>query len=685
MRQLLNILLLRNVMCLRRLYMTLFVLSGHSIPALAKDYFDPSFLGAEENQVDLSQFETAGSTPEGIYLVDIYMNQVQVASREVRFQKDEQGRVIPFITVKELEEMGVAVSQISALKSRAEDASVGYLPDSIPAARAELDMAHLRLNISVPQAEMNARPGGYVDPKLWDEGITAGIFNYTLNGSHSWITSGDGQPGGGMQSAFGNITGGFNTGAWRLRSTMTYANLSVSSGGVSNSSQDTQWNNTYLQRDIRRLRGELTLGEGNTGGDIFDSIPFCGVQLVSDNDMLPSGQRGFAPVVSGIANANATVTVTQNGSMIYQTSVAPGPFRIADMYQATTGGDLRVTVTESDGTTHVSTLAYSALPVMQRPGGVKYEVTTGHYHHGGAGNTNVRTPAFFLGTLVYGLPYDITLYGGVIGSDDYQSAAVGTGISMGILGAASVDASQASTSLPGKRTEDKGAAWRVRYSKSMLSSGTTLDITSYRYASNHYYNFTDFSLYGYQQDTYSPPWENERKRSSWQTTISQTLGELGSLYLRDSRDKYWNSGRVVNNANIGFSSSLYGVGYSINYSVDHASGSRGQNNWSGNRQLALNFSVPLNLFSQSGLVKGMSANYSLTHDNTGRVSQQAGLSGMMLDNKASWTATQNRDNRGNSNVGNLSVNYNGDSGSVGMGYGYDSISRNVNASLSGGV
>ncbi|MGV3346228.1 fimbria/pilus outer membrane usher protein, partial [Enterobacteriaceae bacterium LUAb1] len=43
------------------------------------------------------------------------------------------------------------------------------------------------------------------------------------------------------------------------------------------------------------------------------------------------------------------------------------------------------------------------------------------------------------------------------------------------------------------------------------------------------------------------------------------------------------------------------------------------------------------------------------------------------------------DNRGNSNVGNLSVNYNGDSGSVGMGYGYDSISRNVNASLSGGV
>ncbi len=38
-----------------------------------------------------------------------------------------------------------------------------------------------------------------------------------------------------------------------------------------------------------------------------------GVRLYTDDDMLPSSQNGFAPVVHGIAKTNATVIIKQNG------------------------------------------------------------------------------------------------------------------------------------------------------------------------------------------------------------------------------------------------------------------------------------------------------------------------------------------------------------------------------------
>ncbi len=46
----------------------------------------------------------------------------------------------------------------------------------------------------------------------------------------------------------------------------------------------------------------------------------------------------------GIAQSNVLVTVTQNNSIIYQTTVAPGPFSLTDVYPSGYGNDLVVTV-----------------------------------------------------------------------------------------------------------------------------------------------------------------------------------------------------------------------------------------------------------------------------------------------------------------------------------------------------
>ncbi|MBW6086650.1 fimbria/pilus outer membrane usher protein [Escherichia coli] len=43
----------------------------------------------------------------------------------------------------------------------------------------------------------------------------------------------------------------------------------------------------------------------------FDSVSFRGVQLASDDNMLPDSLKGFAPVVRGIAKSNAQITIKQ--------------------------------------------------------------------------------------------------------------------------------------------------------------------------------------------------------------------------------------------------------------------------------------------------------------------------------------------------------------------------------------
>lgn len=56
----------------------------------------------------------------------------------------------------------------------------------------------------------------------------------------------------------------------------------------------------------------------------------------------------FAPVVRGIAETNARVTVRQRGVLLDEVSVRPGPSCSTTCFH-TGYGDLTVTITEADG------------------------------------------------------------------------------------------------------------------------------------------------------------------------------------------------------------------------------------------------------------------------------------------------------------------------------------------------
>ncbi len=356
------------------------LLSSPAFYAQAELYFNPRFLADDPAAVaDLSGFEKGQELPPGTYRADIYLNDGYMTTRDITFNAAEKGHgLAPCLTRGQLASMGVNTAAIAGIDVLAADACVP-LTEMIKDATTRFDAGQQRLYLTVPQAFMGNRARGYIPPELWDHGINAG-------------------------------------GAWRLRDNTTW---SYSSSG-SSSTNENKWQhvNTWLERDITLLRSRLTLGDSYTNGDVFDGINFRGAQLASDDNMLPDSQKGFAPVIHGIARGTAQVSVKQNGYEIYQSTVPPGPFTINDLYAAGNGGDLQVTIKEADGSSQVFTVPYSSVPVLQREGHTRYAVTAGEYR---SGNNQQEKPKFFQGTLLHGLPAGWTLYGGTQLADRYRA------------------------------------------------------------------------------------------------------------------------------------------------------------------------------------------------------------------------------------------------------------------------
>ncbi|MGQ6548481.1 fimbria/pilus outer membrane usher protein [Serratia sp. IR-2025] len=643
--------------------------------AWAEDYFDPGLLllGTGTAEVDLSTFAHAGGVAAGDYPVTIFVNQREAVSRDLVFSKNAQGNVVPELTPELLEALGVNVRQLPSLKDLPKNQPVANLATLIPQSTVKFDLARLRLDISIPQIAMQPGKDSQINPEQWDDGIMAMLFNYNLSaGRNEQTLNNDSRA---TNNLFANVQTGANAGAWRLRSTITYSH----SDAEGNNNNGTRFSNTYLSRDIRDWRSRLTMGEANTGSEVLDGVPFRGVQLRSTDQMMPARLRGFAPQINGVANSNARVTIRQNGFVVYETYVAPGPFEIKDLYQAGLSGDLDVSVTEADGSVRSFVVPYSTLPVMVRPGAFKYEATTGRFD--GGTTQGSRQSEFVLATLIYGLPKNLTLYGGGLISQNYSTLSVGTGISLGSFGAMSADGTFSSAKFEDK-SRQSGGSWRLRYSKSMLTTGTTVDLTALRYSTRNYYSFAEYNSMGYAPREDVSPWTLSRRRSSFQTQLTQQLGSHGSLSLRANRDDYWGSTKTLTSLSAGYNNSYHGVSYGLYYTVDRM---KGNGDWPENRQVSFNLNVPFSIFSYSSALQNTYASSQITHDNQGRTQNQAGIVGSNSDGAFSYSVLQGWGNQDQVSNSNLNLGYQGSKGTVSAGYGYSSDMRSMNLNMSGGM
>jgi len=665
--------------------------------------FDHSLLsGAGQNTTDLSRFEHGNPVLPGRYNADVYLNTVLSGRTNVRFAVPAgQESATACIDRKLLDQLGLHPEKLSAdLLAKLQDPSacvdIGTL---IPDATVTFDMAELRIDVSVPQTYLGQTPRGYVSPENWDAGVPAALLNYSFNSYH---TSNQGQ---GQTSAYLGLSAGFNYGVWHFRQDSTLNWQSA----VGSTAARRQWQNidTYVQRDLPSMRAQLTLGDSYTDGQVFDSFGLRGVQIASDDRMLPDSLRGYAPVVRGVADTNAKVTVRQNGVLIYQTTVAPGPFAISDLYPTGYGGSLDVTVTEADGRVRSFSVPYASVVQLLRPGITRFDIAVGQLRD----QFIEHQPAVAQAALQHGFTNLLTGYTGIVGSQGYGAALVGSALNTR-YGALALDISHARTEIPGYSTQS-GQSIRLSYSKIFTDTNTSLSVAAYRYSTSGYLSMTDAALtrddarrginpFDYVAPTTLPsddgslltqaeqaalygsdPLGNsllnttglQRQRGTFSLSVSQQLGARGgSFYANASATDYWNSPGTNTQFQAGYNNSFHHVSYSI--SATRSRDQLGRND----NQFLVSFSVPL---GDSAHAPTLSFNAS--HDQTG-TQDQAMVSGSLgADNQITYGATGTHGSGDTGNSGSVSGGYRSPyailNGSYGSGSGYSQASLSITGAV----
>ena len=639
---------------------------------MADDYFNPALLdidNPQQGKTDLSVYEKGPGQAPGKYQVTVFINNNKIDTRDVTFtlQKDDQDNstLQPCFTVDDLKSLGIKTQKYPQLKAKGQCADL----HAIPAASATFRVRNQQLLLSIPQSALGHVPRGYIDPTEFDEGINAGLLNYSANASQSHAR----QPGEQDNSSqYVNLRPGLNIGAWRIR------NYSTWNRSTTGNEEDQKFTSvyTYAQRDIVAMKSDLTVGQSSSPSDVFDSVPYTGVELKSDNDMLPDSEKGYAPIIRGTAHSNAQVVVRQNGYIIYQNTVAPGAFEINDLYPTGSSGDLQVTVKETDGSESHFVVPFASVPVLQREKNLRYSVTAGRYR---SYDNDVEKTPFAQGSAIYGLPYGFTAYGGVQQSSHYQSQAAGVGKNMGDLGAFSIDVTRAKALLK-KQQASKGQSWRVRYSKDIARSGTNFSLAGYRYNSKGFYTLEDTMESYTRSDDWSAP---QQRRARTEATIDQTLPEgWGSVTLSMVKETYWSQSQNMTSMSVSYNNSWHGVSYSLSYSMNKNTQDSDEdgNEVTNDNQFSLSVSVPLDRWMHN-----TRATYNLNNTKDG-TTQNIGLNGTALkEDNLNWNIQEGLSSTGSGNSTSINADYKATYGEVSAGVSQDKYQQTVNVGLQGGV
>lgn len=655
----------------------------------AEQVFNPAFLAdnLSNTQIsDLTRFEKSSHQLPGIYRVDVYVNDQYVFTRDINFtEKPESGDItglFPCFDSKTLQGFGVNIAQYPLL-SEENQQCVDFI-SIIEGANSQFQFDKQKLMISLPQASLRNQIRGYIPPDQWDEGINAFFTNYSLSGYDNSKTD--------TNSLFLRLDNGINFGAWQFRHSSSW-NYNDHKGQTTN-----RWDNlnTYLQTLVIPLKSQLVIGDGSTSSEIFDSYGFRGIHLSTADAMYPDSQQGYAPSIRGVAKTNAKVVIKQNGYVIHQLNVAPGPFHIQDLNPTSISGDLLVTIEENDGSIQSFRVPYSTLPILQREGRTKYSVVLGEYR---SGLDSQDRPSLVQATAIHGLNNGISVYAGTQLAEKYKSALVGLGANLGNYGALSFDVTHADSKLA-DQSSSRGQSLRFLYSKSLLSSGTTFQLLGYRYSTKGFYTLNDVAynrMSGYHtSETQDGNQANtpiitdyynlyNAKKGRFEVNISHSLGKYGSLFISGNQQTYWNTNKKNEWAQAGYANSWKSLNYS--FSVSH-------NKYSELKQTdtmyAMNLSFPLDkLWPKANFrdhpIQNAYSTFSTTQNSNGNESYMAGVSGTLLkDRNLSYSINQGRVSQ-QGDIGSVNINYDGSYGSIGAGYSYEKDSNQFTYTASGGI
>ncbi|MBU9279467.1 fimbria/pilus outer membrane usher protein [Burkholderia multivorans] len=483
--------------------------------------FNSSFLSIDgTTDVDLSQFSQADFTLPGEYMLEVQVNDLFYGLQPIEFVAlDASGAGKPCLHAE-------LVAQFGLKPSLAKDLPRFHGGRCVDLAAIEgVTVRYLkgdgRLRITIPQVALEFTDGTYLPPERWSDGIAGAMLDYRVIANTNRSFGSGGRQTNAVQ-AYGTI--GANWGAWRVRGDYQ-AQSNV--GNTVYADRTFRFSRLYAFRALPSIQSTVTFGDDYLSSDIFDTFALTGASIRSDDRMLPPSLRGYAPLISGVARTNATVTVSQQGRVLYVTRVSPGAFALQNI-NTSVQGTLDVAVEEEDGSVQRFQVTTAAVPFLARTGQFRYKAAVGKPRRfGGAG----ITPFFGFGEAAYGLPFDVTVYGGFIAASGYTSIALGVGRDFGTFGAVSADVTHARARLWWNGATRHGNSYRINYSKHFDGLDADVRFFGYRFSERDYTNFSQFS-----GDPTAYGLANSKQRYS--ATMSKRFGDT-SAYFSYDQTTYW--------------------------------------------------------------------------------------------------------------------------------------------------
>ncbi|MCX2942292.1 fimbrial biogenesis outer membrane usher protein [Rahnella perminowiae] len=516
--------------------------------------FNNGFMVGNLAGMDLSAFDNEELTKPGDYHVDVKVNGKSIGVKKIKYVS-VGSEIQPCLTKEFIYQFDIDTSKLHA--GWDVDKCI-LLSKLIPSATFKYDSDEETLEFSIPQVSLLNNPEGYVNPALWDNGVPSLAVNYSLSATNvrnQDHTSDD--------YYYGNALSSLKLGAWRF----------YTFDSVTKDSTSTQWDHisAYTQRAIAPLKAEMKAGDINTTGELFNTVSLRGVSLATDERMLPDSLRGYAPVIRGVADTNAKITIRQNGNVLKELTVPPGEFEITDLYATGYGGDLEVTITEATGQVRTFITPYSSVPMLLRPGQSRFSTTVGEIR-----NDSLRDkPLVLEGTYQYGLTNQVTAYTGFQTTEDNEYSALMAGAAVNTpIGALGADITRSFTSF---EVEDEDSCDRfcnmslkLSLAKFFNDTGTNLSLAGYRYSSKDYYSLSDALLTAQALEDDDGKYLPINYRDKVEINISQNLIDgWGNVYLSGYYGRAWDSQTEKNNASsyqFGYSNSWYAMSYNINFS-----------------------------------------------------------------------------------------------------------------------
>lgn len=488
--------------------------------------FNTNMLDVNDRQnIDLSVFSRGGYIVPGTYDMVVHVNKADLLEQPVAFyapDDDPKGSQV-CLTPAIVDQLGFRPDELKSASwwHHSECLTIS----SIPGMEASADLATSSVYLTIPQAFLEYTDANWDPPSRWDEGISGIMLDYNINGQARNESKNDVRG----YNLSANGIAGVNVGAWRFRADWQ---ASLNDSNKSNQNIEKQWDFSryYVYRAIPSLRSKLTFGEDYLNSRLFDSFRFMGASLNSDDSMLPPSLRGYAPEIVGVAQTNAIVKISQQGRILYETSVAAGPFRIQDLSNAVSG-TLLVRVEEQNGSVQEFTVNTADIPYLTRPGQVQYKISVGRPsdfdHH-------VLGGVFGTGEFSWGVRNGVSLFGGAISSQDYNSVAVGVARDLLAFGALSFDVTQSFARLPLVSGTRSGRSYRLSYSKTFDAIDSQVTFAGYRFSEREFMSmpeYLDARHYGTQVG---------HGKEMYTVSFNKQFQKLGmSAYLNYSHETYW--------------------------------------------------------------------------------------------------------------------------------------------------